>query len=478
MTNVNGLELLYACFNQYLFQDAKDHVSDLLYYINTNPNYIGNKLAENLVEAIRDYDFNALGSPLFQSILARTGKTPAESNMILGEIWKYKQFTKEQIAPVRKTLYDISAGIIMTRAYKKFQDHPSDLIHYIKSLDIKTTDTSDLSTVALNKVDINSIIAQNSNNVIPSKFNFINESFSSGGYEKGEMVLICMPPGQGKSLFMLEEMMNMALSGHKCHILTMGDLKLSDQIIRMAAIYSGLSFKDAKINLFSIYNRMSSEIGDNLSFTIVPAGVTSVEEYIEFIEDIPELEVLGIDYDSNFDLGGSVDSMYDAYGKIYQELTKLTDDEHDKLVFVACQPKVNVWSEPVLSLPDIGESSRKQHSADMIITRGRDTASPNHLGPMNIAKNRRGETDVIEYSIRLGNGRTRILPKQVYMDIRAVKDKRNFTDKDIDDFINAWKASRGTQNGNLQNGISMMGGNQQTLNNRPGFNTPFENDKF
>ena len=453
---MQNIDLIYSCFNQFVFQEAKNHIKELLHYVNTSPVLCGNQLALELTKAIQNYDFEMIDVPLFQSIISRCGKTEAEGNMILNKIAQYKRYTKDQTAPARKDIQDISANLALSRAYKQYKDSPSELIKYIKNLDIKTTDTEDLNTVQLNQVDINSIIAKEANNVIPSKFDFINDSFSSGGYEKGEMILICMPPGQGKSLFMLEEIMWMAIHGKKCHILTMGDLNMSDQILRMSAIYSGLPFKEAKRNLLSIYKDMCKVMGNNLSFTIVPAGVTDVDKYIEFIEGMPGLEVLGIDYDSNFQSAGNEDSMYDAYGKIYQKLTKLTDDEHNKLVFVACQPKVGVWNNPVLGLPDVGESSRKQHSADCIITRGRDTASPNHLGAMNIAKNRRGETDVVTYSIRLNNGRTRILPREVYKNIRQIEEKRNFTDKDIDDMISAWSINQAKMNGAVRNNINSI----------------------
>ena len=75
---------------------------------------------------------------------------------------------------------------------------------------------------------------------------------------------------------------------------------------------------------------------------------------------------------------------------------------------------------------------------------------------MNIAKNRRGETDVVTYSIRLNNGRTRILPREVYKNIRQIEEKRNFTDKDIDDMISAWSINQAKMNGAVRNNINSI----------------------
>ena len=37
MDNGSVFDLIFSCFNQYLFQDAKNNILDLQYYFQTNP---------------------------------------------------------------------------------------------------------------------------------------------------------------------------------------------------------------------------------------------------------------------------------------------------------------------------------------------------------------------------------------------------------------------------------------------------------
>lgn len=250
----------------------------------------------------------------------------------------------------------------------------------------------------------------------------------------------------GKTLFAMGEALYMASCGHKVHFMAMGDMKPKDFVIRMGAIYSGLPFSEVQLNLGAIYNGLRQTIGENLGLTIVPAAKVSVDQYIEYIKDRDD-EVLFIDYDSNF-LSKASDNMYSEYGEIYDKLTELT--QLGKLVFVCAQPKVGVWGNEVIQLSDVGESSRKQHSADMIITGGRVVGNPNHLGTFKIAKNRRGEEGIEQPYIRLNNGRFKALPHSVYDSLKGFKEKRHYSEVEIDALVNQYMS----QFQNIQRGLN------------------------
>ena len=149
---------------------------------------------------------------------------------------------------------------------------------------------------------------------------------------------------------------------------------------------------------------------------------------------IDDYDILFIDYDSNFKQT-EADNMYKEGGYIYDNLTKLTNK--GKLVFSFSQPKIGSWNNEVLELTDAGESSRKQHNVDCMITasRGGLKFNPNHIGYFKIAKNRRGEEGIVVPYIRLNNGRFRIIPQDVYNTISCIPDKRNYTDADINRMI-------------------------------------------
>lgn len=235
----------------------------------------------------------------------------------------------------------------------------------------------------------------------------------------------------GKSLFCMGEALTMAIAGAKVHYIALGDLKPKDFVVRMGAVYSGASFADVQLNLQSIYKALNNAVGDRLGLTIVPSAKVTADQYIEYIKD-KDYDVLFIDYDSNF-LSSAADNLYSEYGKIYDRLTELSGI--GKLVFIASQPTKPSWKYEEINMEDIGESARKVHSADVIITIGRVITSRNHLGIMKIAKNRRGEEGVAQPYIRLNNGRFIPLPDEVYENLKQIKDKRMFSEGDINQLI-------------------------------------------
>lgn len=239
----------------------------------------------------------------------------------------------------------------------------------------------------------------------------------------------------GKTLFCINECLNMCLQGARCHYLALGDMNQKDFVQRMGAIYSGMSFGDVMINLTDIFNGLKMNLGGRFSLTTLASATISVDEYIEFmVNNSGQFDVLFVDYDSNFK-GAGGDNMYKEGGYIYDNMTKLT--KMGKLVFVCSQPKIGSWSNDTIELGDIAESSRKIHTADVLITisKGGMKYNPNHLGRMKIPKNRRGEEGVEVPYIRLNNGRFRVLTENVYSNLRSIPDKRFYTDTDIDKMI-------------------------------------------
>lgn len=819
---MDNLEFVFSLFNQYLFQDAKNNISALQYYFDTNYSTAGNKLVGELINAIKTYDLASIDLPLLNSVMMKTGKTPDESNKIISEIVKWKQFDRKQIEPARKFLEEVVAGSIIQKANNLFPNQPSEYLKYLKNAEYKTTSNIDtLNAVSFSKIDINSIIAERATTGVESHYSFINQSFKPDcKYEMGQLVIVSAPPGCftgdtevfiangttktlkelyesrsknitvyscdgdyprisvadnciltkettelvevctedggkikstpdhlymlidgsykmakdlkvddilmpfnlqfidnsetdsivssgkytqvwtrdkitkfmshrltgdylrkknpslyfqtdlvahhngldnngrfnrydnrvesivlisshdhkkihalkqlddkelkgafldggkntrftseqisewnkrnwsdpeyrekmiqklkssakkgrerseqlmeekrkmygmsklnyntlcgfkygkmlidnglansqetlekiwdstrykkddkgkivyylnrrvpllksmkysmgdkfnalfefcksytnhtvtsvnlikldkpepvydivnvdlysnfaiktskntgifvhncGKTLFGMTEALHMAASGHKVLFFCMGDNAPKDFIVRMAAQYSGLPFWDAKNNLATIYNAMTQVIGDNLDISIVPAGSTSVDEFIEFVEE-KDYEIVFADYDSNFKSDKVDQNMYLGYGEIYEKLTKLTLE--GKLVFVMSQPTRNSWGNETIELNEIGESSRKAHNADIILTRGRVVGNPNHLGKFKIVKNRRGEEGIEVGSVRLNNGRFIIVPDGVYSMLKQDTMPKNYTEADIEGMISRYNAT-------------------------------------
>lgn len=451
---IENLELLYQCFNQYVFQSAKDNIKDLEIYFNTNPSTSGNPLVMNLLSAIKHYDLASIGLPLFQSILIKSGKTKAEADKVINDITMYKMCTKEQVEPAKKLIKDIAAELIIQSAGAKFKGHPSDMIGYLKTVDFKSTDSDvELSSTGFGNLDLNSFLADGAMDGIPSKFDFINETFKPEcRYNKSSLNLICMPPGTGKTLFGMQECLNMALLGYKTHYLCMGDMGELDFIVRMAAMYFGVPFHVVKENIARAYEGLKKAVGNNLDITVIPASKITVDEYVDFIKDKP-YDACFIDYDSQFKSTVFTDSMYLVYGEIYAKLSELTVQYH-KLVFILCQPgRAALNLEPCATIDAslLSESLRKIQTVDWALTRTRERDNLNGLGIFKIIKSRRGEENVVAYSIRLNNGRFRIIPRSVYHQILQVEEKRDYTDAEIDKMINDFNQALSCTNNMVNN---------------------------
>ena len=364
------MDLIYAMFNQYLFIEAKNNIDTLKYYFDTNSNTAGSPLVDHLLAAIKNYDLASIDVPLFQSILMRSGKGQDEAQSILGEIFKWKRYSKDQIEPVRKTLQDVCASVILRKAGNLYSDSPSEYIKYIKGLNFQTADPDILKATAFNKIDINSVVA-GSTEGIESKYQWVNNSFRPlNKLPLGQIVLFSGAPGTGKSLWALNEALYYASQGYRGHYLMLGDLGISDVVERSCSIFSGLSFAETRMNMGPIYNEMCKTIGDRLSFSCIPAGRISIDDYISFIDSIDaelvkkgeeKLKFLVIDYDSGFLGSGSDDNesnLYQSLGSLYGKITELSI-ARGKLVIVLSQPNRGSLNLEEIGLDQIGESLRK-----------------------------------------------------------------------------------------------------------------------
>lgn len=444
MNNVgNYFDLVLAMFNQYLFQDCKNNIRDLKNLFKQNMATSGNKLIEDLLQGIEDYSFENIGMPFYDSVLAQAHLTPAEVQEIKNKIVQYKQLTPEQIEPCRKQIKNLIAKEYIDRADRlyKSQGDGVGFIEYIKNLEFKTSKV-DSVTERFDTFDINTIVSEVSLGGIPSKFDWINNTFQPECcYPKRGLMCVSQPPGTGKTLFCMQECLNMCLQGYKCHYLCMGDMNQADFIVRMAAQYTGLPFYEVKKDIKRAYDALNAAIGKNLFVKITAAGELTVDEYIEDVKD-KDYDVLFIDYDSNFKSNVATDMMYLVYGEIYDKLSELSV-KYNKLVFILAQPIKQSWSLPVIEIDQIGESAKKIHVVDWCMTRAREPGNVNGLGTSKIVKSRRGEEQVVDYNIRLNNGRFKSLPRAVFQDLCQVQERKNWGEAEIDQMIQQYLQSRG-----------------------------------
>lgn len=103
----------------------------------------------------------------------------------------------------------------------------------------------------------------------------------------------------GKTLFLMNEELSFCLQGARVHHIALGDMKESDFILRMAAIYSGLPFDQVTTSIQIHLQNLKQAIGDRLSLTCVPAAMITADQYIEYMRpQLDNYDVLVIDYDT------------------------------------------------------------------------------------------------------------------------------------------------------------------------------------
>ena len=437
MTN---FDFVYSLFNQYMFQEAKNNIEQIEYYLSCNAETSGNRLVGELIDSIKKYPLEAIDYPLFSSILNRCGKTAREGDEILKEVIKWKGYDKTQIVPAKKQLKEICAHSLIRRANQKYRDDPLEYIKYIKSADFKTTDASVFSSFSFNSININEILAEEDKGYVPCQYEWLNRSFPMGGFSRGEMTIIAAKSGVGKSLLSMQLAADMATRGEKVCYFCLGDMNIKDFIVRLSATMLGMNFADVYTNLGAAYSNLSKVIGNNLDISINQAGVVSSEDIIE-ITKRKNYSVIFVDYDLNLEDAGvdgtNSDNMYGSLGNVYSKFTELT--LMGKIVFMLSQTKISSWNNEEVELSDIGNSSRKQNIVDNVITLSSSPMGcPNHLCIQKLAKARRGDEGNKCYSIRLNNGRVIALPKGVFDKLKEVTEKTSYTESQISTMISIY----------------------------------------
>lgn len=451
MENIDNYGLLYSCFNQHVFGTAKSLIKELKSYYRRTPGFRAGNLTSDLLDVIETCEFTDIDAPLMNSLFIKNNKTQEEANAIMGEIMKYKSYSKQQIAPTKNVLRDLASTVVITRASELYQN-PTEYLKYLRTVDLKVESDDLMTTQSLMDLAPERLVAEGGK-TWKTPWDEINNCFRPAcGLSRG-LYAATASPGTGKSLFVEAIALCMAGQGARVHILILGDLSERDLVCRMAAISKGVPFEETMSNVPGSLDYLRSQFGDRISMTVLPSGVLEPEEYIEYIKDKP-YDCLIIDYDSCFKNAMVTESMYLAGSNLYDGLTTLSTD---RVVFVVSQPRVGSWINEVIGLGDLAESSRKAHIIDALFTISRCPDSNQACGIIHIAKNRRGRVgDKFPY-VRLCNGRFRIIPKGVYDYIKVQPEHKEWTDAEIDMYVAAYNQNyhqiQGQVNQAIQQGM-------------------------
>jgi len=296
--------------------------------------------------------------------------------------------------------------VIVNEQIKVAEDEQVDPVAYVEAIQSINLDAmsdmtsshsdtiSESSFLNISCTDINESFKE----VVKSSWDPLNRANAFGGLINNQLILVCAPPGCGKSLFCMQEVIEHLKAGRRCVYAAIGDLTEADFLIRLIAQILNIPLNNVSLDLEA--NRAKAiqlvpELKNLKLLFISPCEITAgdlydylkAKGYLDIDPSCPNGTTYFIDYDSNF--AGAEDNLYKKGDEIYAKLVKLSRLPKS-IVYVASQPKISAYEQLMIGEKDIGESSRKVHAVDVIVTIGKEPWSTNPIGWICIAKNRRG----------------------------------------------------------------------------------------
>lgn len=223
MIEINKITLLYGMFNEFVFPEAKMNVEYLEKFYKHDQFTKTNTLAGKLIYLIKNYKFTDITEATFISVLQEDGKSTDETSTILSKIKEYKQYTHDQAKTFRDNLKKICYKAYVNEIQYKYGDDIVDYVDELRKYDYKSNYSESLSVKNFQDLQLSDLVDRYSADGFKSRYDFINKSYTCGGWLPGQIVQVCAAPSTGKSLFLEGEAANFVLQGKRVHYLTLGD---------------------------------------------------------------------------------------------------------------------------------------------------------------------------------------------------------------------------------------------------------------
>lgn len=247
------------------------------------------------------------------------------------------------------------------------------------AISIKARDSEGvlLSDVADNPSEF---ISQNSRYdkslVVKTGLKSFDSSHIAGGPIPGEMYVVAAPPGRGKSTFLVNVGAAALLQGKDVVHVFVGDNSEADGILRYCARLTGVTMAQIMLNSQDYMNAWAKlkdkfNLGDLMlvSYPIDGPTVGDIRSFLTRTMAKRGLDprVLIVDYIDNCRRPNR-DSQYEELGDLYTKFKNICEEM--KIVgWTASQTKVDTWnSGENAHLGSLGESSKKQHVVDAMLT--------------------------------------------------------------------------------------------------------------
>lgn len=184
-------------------------------------------------------------------------------------------------------------------------------------------------------------------------------------YMNNTINIITAPPGGGKSLFIMSEIIYQAVINDKrCIMFVVGDMNEYAVLKRMRNIING--FKEKYSNVYKNINDMIKARISNITYVVESYGNLNVYDIKHQVED-GGFDFIFIDYDDNLVPLSAYESgnIYLATAQPYLVMDKV---KHGSVVVFAAQGKPSSWrTNYEISSGFLASSSRKEQIADSIL---------------------------------------------------------------------------------------------------------------
>lgn len=209
----------------------------------------------------------------------------------------------------------------------------------------------------------------------------------------------------GKTSFLINEGAFAAQQGKEVLHVYLGDMITQDSNIRYMSCITGLLQNDIARMKIEEYEKLAENVErqypgvlSRINCMCFATGDITVNELLETIKKDQiktgkHYDFINIDYADNFQKTMNLNNTYQEAGYIYERLAWFGRTNHS-VMMVASQPKLTYWSEEIIPMEGAAESSKKQHTADCILTMNR-AAKGLTFGTIFVAKMRRGTTGSI-----------------------------------------------------------------------------------
>lgn len=184
-----------ACsfFNKYVYNEAKLNTDYIRLYI-SNSNSVSTAMVSEIVNMIETKSLDDLTTPIIGMGIESSGKTEAEVNKFLGLIKEIEGYSKQQAQPFIDILRKICSHGYLKYAEKKAKGDPTAYMQLLRDYNYQSSQSDNLVVKDFSAFDPTALVAQYSAVGYRSRYDFINNTFSAGGYIPGQIVQVVGAP--------------------------------------------------------------------------------------------------------------------------------------------------------------------------------------------------------------------------------------------------------------------------------------------